>query len=187
LTKATYILAGLICLAVLALIGVAFGEIYSLYMRADANVRLGVLTAFGSAAAFVINNVIQNARERRSRLFEAKREAYSTFFRFFMSIFHRSDTENPVAEQDIVQALRDLSTTLLTWGSPDAIKAFNSFARQSALNPSAEGYELYSRAENFLRALRKDLGHADSSLDKLALTKLIVRGDEHHKLDALIP
>ena len=182
-----YILAVIIALSLLAVVGIALLEIYSLYSQADPNIRLGVLTAFGSAAAFVINNVVQNSRERRARLFESKREAYATFFQFFMSVFHRSDTDDPVDEQEIIGALRDLSTNLLIWGSPNAIKAFNSFARESAERPTVQGYELYSRIENFMRALRTDLGHRDGSLDKFALTKLIVKGDEHHMLDSLTP
>jgi hypothetical protein len=33
------------------------------------------------------------------------------------------------------------------------------------------------------RALRKDLGHSDLSLEKFALTKLLLKGDEHEKLN----
>lgn len=152
-----------------------FREIIQLYSAADAELKLGVVTAFGSALAFIINNAIQSSRERRSRLFEAKREAYGSFFAAFTSFFHKIGIGEDIAADEMVTAIQKLSTDVMTWGSAETINAFNQYQRANA-NSTNDNNELFSRTEKFLRALRKDLGHGDSSLQKLALTKVLLRG-----------
>lgn len=144
--------------------------------------KLGVLTAAGSALAFIINNAVQSSRERRARLFEAKRQAYGDFFKAFMSFFHKTaQGENPEG-LEMVKAIQNLSTDVMTWGSAATINAFNQFQRESVM-PASDQRALFLRTERFLRALRNDLGHSDANLKPFALTKLILKGDEHAKLD----
>ena len=70
----------------------------------------------------------------------------------------------------------------MVWGSASTITAFNKFIYESALNSDPNTKMVFLRTEAFLRAIRKDLGHNDGALERFALTKMIVRGDEHHKL-----
>lgn len=160
----------------------AIQEIVRLYNIADSDLKLGVITAGGSALAFVINNAIQSSRERRARLFEAKREAYGDFIGSFMSFFHRFAQDQEVPPHEMVNAIRSLSTDVMTWGSAATVNAFNRYQRENII-PTSDPKELFRRTEIFLRALRKDLGHNDSSLRNFALTKLLLRGDEHDNLD----
>lgn len=157
-------------------------EILRLYSEAENDLKLGVITAAGSALAFVANNAIQSSRERRARLFEAKREAYGEFFESFMSFFHGVAGGRKPTEAELIKAIQGLSTDVMTWGGAETVNAFNNFQRANAA-PANNDRELFLRTETFLRALRRDLGHSDGSLKSFALTKLIVRGDEHHKFD----
>lgn len=156
-------------------------EMLRLYGEAENDLKLAVITAFGSAMAFVINNAIQSSRERKARLFEAKREAYSGFFRSFMSFLHGAAAGQEPNQNDMVEAIQALSTDVMTWGSAATVNAFNQYQRLNA-QPTQDQQELFRRTENFLRALRKDLGHSDAALEHLALTKLNLRGDEHANL-----
>lgn len=157
------------------------GEVLRLYRVADSDLKLGVITAGGSALTFVINNAVQSSRERRARLFETKREAYGGFFTSFTSFFHRISQGEEIPQDEMMRAIQTLSTDVMTWGSAETINAFNQYQRVNAA-PAKDQKELFLRTETFLRALRKDLGHNDASLKSLALTKLLVRGDEHDKL-----
>ena len=156
-------------------------EILRLYDVADSNLKLGVITAGGSALAFVINNAVQSSRERRARLFEAKRDAYGAFIAAFLSFFHRMNRGEEVPQEEMVGAIQNLSTEIMTWGSADTVNAFNRYQVEN-MTETTEPLILFSRTENILRALRKDLGHSDNSLEKFALTKMLLRGDEHDKL-----
>lgn len=156
-------------------------EVSEIYGKADADTKLGVLTATGSAAAFILNNMVQSSRERKARLFESKREAYDRFFSFFFSLFTAQRSGAELETEATVQNFQEFTRSVMTWGSAETVNALNHYQRAAEAaqeNPIA----IFTHTETLLRALRKDLGHSDSRLENLALTKLILKGDEHHKL-----
>lgn len=157
-------------------------EVLRLYGIAESDVKLGVMTAGGSALAFVINNAVQASRERKARLFESKREAYGHFFKAYMSFFHRMSTGEKVETEEMVRSIQSLSRDVMTWGSAETVNAYNKFQQENA-KPTDDNRIPFSRNEEFLRALRKDLGHKDGALDKFALTKMILKAEEHKGLN----
>lgn len=175
---------------VLVIIAIALGlwvafefvrEILRLYGRADPDVKLGVITAVGSALAFVINNAVQASRERRARLFESKRLAYDQFFQFLFALFGAQRKGEAVEDEENVENFQEFTRSVMTWGSAETVNALNKYQKDGLL---AEGdhVKTFENMERLLRALRKDLGHSDGRLEKLALTKLILRAEEHEKL-----
>jgi hypothetical protein len=184
--KTRYSTVGLAILIVVALgylSFLTFHEMSKLYIQAEPSVRLGVVTAIGSVIAFVANNAIQSSRERRARLFESKREAYDKFFNFFTLFFHKNNTETPMSETEMMESFRNLATGIMTWGSASTINAFNQYQRHNARQDHTDMVDLFSRTETFLRALRRDLGHNDVALENLAMTKMMIRGNDHEELD----
>ena len=157
-----------------------WGEVSALYRDADPSVRLAIVTAAGSAVAFIFNNAIQSSRERRNRFFESKREAYSAFFESFLGMMENH--EDPNFQNQNLESIKRLRKDIMVWGSPSTISAFNRFMVESAINPSPDVTVLFQRTEDFLRALRKDLGHNDRWLEKFSLTKMVLRGDQHDQL-----
>lgn len=158
-------------------------ELLSLYSTAEPEVKLGVMTASGGALAFLISNAVQSSRERRARLFEAKREAYGEFFEAFPRIFEDAESDLKLGEEEMLNVIKSLRVNVMTWGSAPTVNAFGKFMRENASDTDVSPRQLFLRTEEFLRALRKDLGHDDATLDSFALTKLILHGSEHHTLD----
>jgi hypothetical protein len=157
-------------------------EIYRLYVQATPEVRLGVMTAAGSAAAFIINNAIQSSRERRARLFDAKRTTYDKFFQLFFSFFA---SQRSGEEIDAVEDMQDFVRSVMTWGSAQTINSLIQFQLASIAKTADDELYMFPHVERLLRALRKDLGHADGSLQNMALAKLIVKADEHHRFERI--
>lgn len=160
----------------------AVSEFVSLYGKADPNLKLGVITALGSGAAFLWNNLHQSRRERQARLFENKREAYDHFFEFFFSIFAAQKSGKPLDEGALAEKFGVFTRNVMTWGSAPTINAVNRYQVESLRATGGDMTTLFKPTEDLLRALRKDLGHSDSALERYALTKLILRAEEHHKL-----
>ena len=178
------ILLSIVSLAVLAASGYAgwvfLDEIAGLYDKAEPSLRLAILTGGGSALGFIINNAIQSSRERKARFFESKREAYGAFFENFLAMFKKREGKDKI--EDVSKTLERLRTDIMVWGSASTINAFNKYSQQSANDPDPGTIVAFQRTEEFLRSLRKDLGHNDSSLGRFGLTKMLLRGDEHDKL-----
>ncbi len=158
-------------------------EVLRLYGIASADIKLGVMTASGSALAFVVNNAIQSSRERRARLFENKRAAYNEFFEFFFSIFTQQKAGTPLDDKQLEKSFSNFTRNVMTWGSAATVNAVLEYQRSSLQVEPDNTKSMFGPTEKLLRALRKDLGHSDSPLEKSALTKLILKADEHHKLD----
>lgn len=176
-------LAALLIVAATASVWLAGAEFLTLYRLADPNLKLGVLTAIGSGIAFMWTTLHQSRRERQARLFESKREAYDKFFEFFFGIFDAQRAGKPLSDAKLVQMFSEFTRNVMTWGSAAAINAVNEYQRASTDVPPGDLKALFRNTETLLRALRSDLGHGDSALEPFALTKLILKAEEHHKLD----
>jgi len=71
---------------------------------------------------------------------------------------------------------------VMTWGSAATVNALNEYQRGGLKVTPGDMTALFQNTETLLRALRKDLGHSDATLEPFALTKLVLKPDEHHKL-----
>ena len=174
-----------LALVVIILLGVLFllvREFYALYAIAKPELRLGVLTAVGSGAALIWTSSLQAKRERQSRLFESKRAAYSHFFDLLFSMLRAQKLDSEVDQDKLMQDFSAFTQNVMTWGSAETINAFNSWQRGN-LSHSDDVKTIFRNIEVLLRALRKDLGHNDTALESFALSKLILKVEEHHKLN----
>jgi hypothetical protein len=182
-----FFLSLIIVLIIAAIVGYLgykfFLEVWALYNQADSNVKLGMLTATGSAVAFITSNAINSSRERKARLFESKRDAYNEFFDFFFSLFKNVKNGTDYPEDEMVEKVSKFTRGVMTWGSAKTVNAVIEWQKQSENLDGKNIKSIFLVTENLLRALREDLGHSDSTLKDFALTKLILKADEHHKLD----
>lgn len=157
-------------------------EVTTLYREADPEFRLGLITAVFSTAGVVWSVIYQRKKELDSLRFERKREAYGVFFDLLFDFMKAGDTEIDIMDPALQGRFQDLQKKMMIWGSPGTINAFNRFQVES-LEPAADIKVTFARMETLLRQFRSDLGHQDRKLKKFALTKLILKSDEHHQLD----
>ena len=158
-------------------------ELGHLYTASGTEFKLGLLTAVLSAAGLIWSVLYQKRRELEALQFERKREAYSAFFNFLFEILKANDEGvDPLADPDMKDKWRDLTKQMMIWADATTINAFNFFQRES-LAPTDDLKVTFDRVERLMRAFRRDLGHRDRRLERFGLTKLIVKGDEHHKMD----
>ncbi|MFN3749313.1 MAG: hypothetical protein ACK4SJ_11570 [Sphingorhabdus sp.] len=162
-------------------------QLIKLFIAADTNVKLGALTAAVSVIALLYNNARQQSREIASRHFSEKREVYQQFFDL---LFEFMQSQKDESEVDVpVERAGKILKSIMVWGSAETINAYNDFMRFSA-SPDVEEDNaadtpiklgVFEKMETLLRCMRKDLGHSDGRLEKFSLSKLFVKGDEHHK------
>lgn len=153
----------------------------SLYIAATATVKLGVLTALISVGTLIYNNMRQQAREIRARHFVEKRQAYQKFFDFMFEMFLSQRRSHTISEAETIERMQAIVKDLMIWGSAETINQYNSFIRAS-VNPQDGGNSIFLNVESLMRSFRRDLGHDDRKLERLGLTKLLVKGEEHDAL-----
>jgi hypothetical protein len=110
----------------------------------------------------------QHIRERKIPVYE---EQIRTFFGvLFESKFKKpDDTNDPEA---LAKAFVAFSEKLVIWGGPDVIKAWCEF-RSNDWETSTHAQSL-AKLETFIKAVRKELGNANKSLDKGELLRLFI-------------
>jgi|GEM_PF-2222072 len=183
MTKIGKILGYFVAISIILVIPFFLYFSWGALLEASTNVKLGVLTAAVSVFAFVYNNARQQAREIASRHFSEKREAYRKFFDLMFAMVASQGNGEPIPEKETISRMREVAKEIMIWGNADTINAYNDFLVYSATQPSGDPKAIFGIIEELLRNMRKELGHSDSRLKNLALTKLLVKGDEHHNLD----
>ena len=161
-------------------------EIARLYGESGTEFKLGLITAVLSTAGIIWSVIYQRGKELDALRFERKREAYNGFFDMLFDFMNASDGgTDPTADPNFKAKWRKITKEMMIWASPESINAFNKFQTEAAVASPSDDLKLtFSRMEKLIRQFRADLGHRDRRLKPFALTKLILRGDEHSKLDA---
>jgi hypothetical protein len=153
-----------------------------IFWSANDSVRLGTATALISVAALLYNNARQQAREIKSRQFAEKRQAYQKFFDVMFDVFAAQRSGQEISQEETIERIHGFVKEVMIWGSADTINQYNSYIRGVA-TPLPDGdLRIFSNMENLMRSLRRDLGHNDRVLERLGLTKLLIRGEEHDRL-----
>lgn len=187
-TKHSRIFGFFVGALVVVAIGFATFKIYSLFVVASTNVKLGISTALVSLFALIYNNNRQQNREISSRHFSEKRQAYQKFFDLLFEFMGQEKTGQ--APDSSVERMMDVVKGLMVWASADTINLYNEFLRFSV---SVDGKKETTKGlplsiiyiEKILRSMRRDLGHVDKALEGHGLTKLFIKADEHGKFDSL--
>lgn len=173
-------------LAAIVLIIAAGWLVYTgcaLLLKASVTAKLGVLTASVGVVTFIYNNNRQQIREIKARQFNEKRQAYQKFFDFMFDIFSAQRSGVAISEADMIDRMHLITKDLMVWGSADTINQYNEFMRQSAA-PQPEGsLTIFKHVETLMRSFRRDLGHNDRKLENMGLSKLLLKAEEHGKLD----
>jgi hypothetical protein len=152
---------------VLAIV-LAIGALYIVYLgaRAAPSVIGALVTASGAVAAVVAGR----AYETRKTVEQARRERIAPVYERLMEMLYsiaRGQTTGPE-----LQAFYDeLSKTLLVWGPPPVIKAFNTW-RVEINEHGDKPREMANSLERLLYALRDDIGVSSSELERGDLARV---------------
>ena len=75
-------------------------------------------------------------------------------------------------QEELVKKMASFKKSLMVWGGPEVIRAWNAFElkSQAQLSPA----ETMKKFDNLLRAIREDLGHDDGVLPSGSLAALIL-------------
>lgn len=97
-------------------------------------------------------------------------------------MFEAQSDETTIDDKESIKRTRSFVKDIMVWGSPETINQYNIFIRNSVTQSSDDPKAVMSNVEALMRSLRKDLGHDDRKLEKLGLSKLLIKGEEHGAL-----
>lgn len=117
---------------------------------------------------------------------DEKVPVYEELIQFLFRIVMSTKTDNPVTEDDIIAFMSKFTEKIMVWGSDDVIDAWAEFRNKSAVvnvNPA----QVILSYEDLIKAIRRDLGHANKNLGQGRILSLFVNDIEAHLKDLRSP
>lgn len=134
-----------------------------------ATLFIGCLTVTGSVGVTLwttrnrrISDIERDHRLQRAQVYE---ELFKNIFTVFMSA--RLKVESP-SEDEMIRYMFDFNRRVILWGSPQILKSWGEFrtlAPEGSHLSEEKNLEVLIALENFLLAVRRDLGHSNEGLD----------------------
>ena len=149
---------------VLGLVGLALWFAIPIIQAADANVQASIVGLFGVFVTGLVTNVYTRRREINARHFSEKREAYGKIIDIVVEAMSSAKSGKSGRTKNLENKMIACKKELMIWGGSEVIQLWNKFELESAKESTAPNNVL-GLLEKVLRALRKDLGHDDHSLE----------------------
>lgn len=122
---------------------------------------------------------VQRRKERKERenwILRDKKAYLLEIVNILNSILISQEGEG-IKQRKLKKRVESFRPALLTWGSAPMIKIWNELT-----NMTNDSTEIIQNGEKLLRAIRKDLGHNDSSLKPGDVMAILVQSEEKEKV-----
>ncbi len=133
-----------------------------------------------STLSLIFSKQYEHMRDVRQQHNQKKIPVYEDLIHFmFKTLFAKKMGEEPPTEQDMLKFLSDFTPKLIVWGSQSVIKSYASFKDFSS--KGAPDPQIVYLFEDVMFAIRKDLEHKDTTLQKGDLLRLFITDIDSNK------
>ena len=163
-----------------------FSGIIKLLSTVNSDLAKAVIAGSATVLVSVVSLIISKHMEHKAKLTEEIRQkkvpAYEQLIALmFDLLFWAKAGKKKPTDQKLVKSFVDFTKQTIIWGSEDVIKAYAVFRNAGWANMDIE--EMMDTYEGLLKAMRKDLGHSDDSLQPGVLMSLFINADDKQETD----
>jgi hypothetical protein len=171
-------------LVVLGLLGWGGYELFvviaSVFKSVDPKLGAGMIAASATVLVSVVSVLFSKKQEHKvdieNQLREKKIPIYENIIEFiFLITFAEKLGKAQPTEQEMIAFFADTTRDLVIWGSKDIVQAFGNFKDKlgsTAANGDTAG--MLATVEDFLFAIRKDLGHKHAKITRGEILRLYI-------------
>jgi hypothetical protein len=142
----------------------------------DEKIALATLTAATTVIISTLTVVLGRYYKRKKEIEAHFRDKKITFYNEFLKEFFELIQGAEGKSHDMVPFLREWQRKIILWGGQDVLKAYIEWIRRlKSTEPDAKSMWL---AEDFFRAMRKDIGHSCWKLTKGTFVHLILKNSD---------
>ena len=149
-------------------------EIWIQFKSLDSKLSIGVLTAsttvFVSTLTVVLGRYLERKKEIEVHFRDKKIEIYDEFLKEYFNLF---DPDQSKDSEDLAPFLREWQRKMILWGGQDVINQYIQWMRK--LKTGLIDTKAIFMQDDFMRAIRKDLGHSNNKLKKGLFIHFILR------------
>ena len=122
---------------------------------ADDSIKAGLIGFFGMLSVTLVVHYQTKKRETNARHFADKRDGYMHLVDLIFELLFSIKEGKSLSEKTMQVKMIKFKKSLLVWGGPEIIEAWNQYELKADENLPSVEYLL--EMENVLRAVRKDL------------------------------
>lgn len=149
--------------------------------KSEPEIQAGLIGLLGMLFVALFTHYFTKTREINARLFREKRDGYMNFMDVLFDMLRAMKLKGEINNEEYMGKIVEFKKALMIWGSDDVIRKWNLYEIDNSENQSIQS--VVSNIEMVLRAIRKDLGHNDKSLEEGQLVGLILDADAKKSLD----
>ena len=170
----------------IGVIGALLWIFISSFLEASPNIKAVIIGFAGTATVALITHQKTRKREIDARHFADKRVGYMAFIDLMFSIVlaargdDKDKIEKAVGNIDMEKDILSFKKAIMVWGGSDLIQAWNDYEINSNKLQGTPG--VIMEMDKLLRAIRKDLGHSDSTLKDGELVGLNLKPKDKERL-----
>ncbi|WP_412495000.1 hypothetical protein [Shewanella algae] len=154
--------------------------IVSVFKSVDPKLGAGMIAASATVLVSVVSVLFSKKQEHKvdieNQLREKKIPIYENIIEFiFLITFAEKLGKAQPTEQEMIAFFADTTRDLVIWGSKDIVQAFGNFKDMlgsCAANGDTAG--MLATVEDFLFAIRKDLGHKHTKITRGEILRLYI-------------
>ncbi|MEQ8736397.1 MAG: hypothetical protein RIC29_15845 [Rhodospirillaceae bacterium] len=176
------IMGGILWLVYEAIVGI-WGALSSTNETLAVGALTAITTIFAATLTVMLGRYYERKKEIESHFRADKLEMYEAFLTEFFKLMaptNSTDTENntdeTVADEELVKFLRNWQQKLIIWGGSNVLKTY--FAWSNHMKKGVPDARTLYLMDDFIRAIRKDIGLSSSGLTKGAFANVILRHGE---------
>ena len=140
--------------------------------KAESSVIVGLIGFLGMISAALVTHYQTKKREISSRHFADRRDGYMKMIDLIFDIMQATKKDEKLSQEEMIEKIIPFKKTILIWGGTKIIEAWNQF-ELTDLN-SEDSTARLLKMDHVLKAIRKDLGHDDSTMSPGSLIALFI-------------
>lgn len=144
-------------------------QLFTLNPSVAVGIVTGASTIIVATMTVMLGRYYERKREIEAHFRTKKIEIYDEFLKELFKIFHAGSEGTPT----MVPFFQEWNRKLVLWGGTDVLRAYFRWKEQlKSSQPNAEGIFLM---DDFLKALRSDIGQSSFGMERGAFSHLILR------------
>ncbi len=176
-------LLGLFLIALLvSCVYLLVAKLWTIFSSVDPRLGVGLIVACTTVIVSVVSVLISKHLETKAtiqaHLREKKTPTYEKIIKFmFRLVFSEKLGRKKPSDKEMMEFMAEITQELVVWGSDEMLYAFHEFRTASienADNDSANVHDILLAVEDFLLAIRKDLGHDNKKISRGKILGLFI-------------
>jgi len=149
-------------------------------MAADPGITAAIIAGFVTVIGGIFSHHQIQKREIKARHFIEKKNAYMHFINLVFDVIKAIKNKSTIPMDKLEKVMLVFKRELIVWADQDVLQAYRKYEEGSSNNSEPEDTLLI--IEDLLRAIRKDLGHDDSQLNRGDLIGMLIVAEDRKKL-----